>query len=153
MRDAEGFAPEQVQQRLARQHRLAPVVLVAALLAAGAIYVVPRGFEAGHLFAIEDDPAAIADRALDKTFDSALANREIEAALAAKDSDLAQSFVDLAAERKVAVDQEQVEKTRAAVTEDASAGHAAQSFAYGLVTGAPDDKAGFAGTALGDLIE
>ncbi|MCW5693967.1 MAG: hypothetical protein KIT48_16545 [Pseudolabrys sp.] len=151
MRDAEGFAPERVQLRVARQHRLAPVLLLAALLAIGAAIAVPRGFEAGHLFAIEDDPAAIADRALDQSFNSTVATREIEAALAAKDSDLAQSFVDLAAERKVAVDQALIDKTKAAVAEDATATHAAQSFAYGLVTGEPDDMAGFAGTALGDL--
>jgi hypothetical protein len=151
MRDADGFAPEQVQRRLARQHRLAPVLLIAAVLAAGGAIVLPRAFEAGHLFAIEDDPAAIADRALEQSFDSAVANHEIEAALRAKDSDLAKSFVDLAAERKVAVEPSLVEKTTAAVAEDASAGHAAQSFAYGLVTGEPSDVAGFAGTALGDL--
>ena len=151
MRDAEGFAPEQVQQRLARQHRLWPVVVLGALLAFGAAVAVPRGFEAGHLFAIEDDPGAIADRALDQSFNGAVAAREIEAALVAKDSDLAKSFVDLAAERKVALDQALIDKTNAAVAEDASAGHAAQSFAYGLVTGEPGDMAGFAGTALGDL--
>ena len=44
----------------------------------------------------EDDPAAIADRALEQAFDRAVAVREIEAALAANDADLARSFVELA---------------------------------------------------------
>ncbi|MFA6264656.1 MAG: hypothetical protein WC670_02940 [Pseudolabrys sp.] len=151
MRDAEGLAPEEVQKRSVRRHRIAPVLVVAALLAAGAAYVVPRGIEAGHLFAIEDDPNAIADRALNAAFNSDVANREIDAALAANDSDLAKSFVDLAAERKVALEPGLADKVNVAVAEDASATHAAQSFAYGLVTGEPDDMAGLAGTALGDL--
>lgn len=128
-----------------------PVLLVVAVLAVVASVVLPRGFEAGHLFAIEDDPQAIAERALAATFNSAVANREIEAALAAKDSDLAKSFVDLAADRKVALAPGLADKVDVAVAEDASAGHAAQSFAYGLVTGEPNDMPGLAGTALGDL--
>jgi len=151
MRDAEGLAPKDVQKRLRREHRLVPVLVVAVLLATAAAYTVPRGFEAGHLFAIEDDPEAIAERALAERFNGDLATREIEAALAAKDSDLAKSFVDLAAERKVALAPELVDKVNAAVAEDASPAHTAQSFAYGLVTGEPDDMAGLAGTALGDL--
>lgn len=151
MRDAEGLAPKAVRTQLKRELRLAPVLLVAAMLAVAGAYVVPRGFEAGHLFAIEDDPEAIAERALALSFNSELANREIEAALAAKDSDLAKSFVDLAADRQVALAPGLVEKVNVAVAEDASASHTAQSFAYGLVTGEPSDMAGLAGTALGDL--
>ncbi|WP_210209544.1 hypothetical protein [Undibacter mobilis] len=145
------MAPQDVQKRLLRQHRLAPVLLVAVLLAAAGVYVVPRGFEAGHLFSIEDDPEAIAERALAASFNSDLANREIESALAAKDSDLAKSFVDLAADRQVTLAPGLADKVNVAVAEDASAGHAAQSFAYGLVTGEPSDMPGLAGTALGDL--
>ncbi len=151
MRDAEGLAPKDVQRLLRRELRLAPVLLVAALLAVAGAYVVPRGFEAGHLFAIEDDPEAIAERALAANFNSEVANREIEAALAAKDSDLAKSFVDLAADRQVTLAPELVDRVNVAVAEDASASHVAQSFAYGLVTGEPSDMAGLAGTALGDL--
>jgi len=151
MRDAEGLAPKDVQRRLSREHRIVPMLVIAALLATAAAYVVPRGFEAGHLFAIEDDPEAIAERALAERFNGDVASREIEAALAAKDSDLAKSFVDLAAERKIALAPDLVDKVNVAVAEDASTSHAAQSFAYGLVTGEPSDVAGLAGTALGDL--
>ena len=76
---------------------------------------------------------------------------EIEQALAVKDSDLAKSFVDLSADRKIALDPALIDKVNAAVAEDASAAHAAQSFAMGLMTGEPSDMAGFAGTTLGDL--
>ena len=111
--------------------------------------MVPRGLDAQYLMSIEDDPAEIAGRALDEKFNADLASREIEAALVAKDSDLAQSFVDLAADRKVALDPALTAKVSAAVTEDASTRHAAQSFAMGLVTGEPSDMAGLAGTTLG----
>ena len=151
MRDAEGLAPKTVRTRIGRELRLAPVLLIAGLLAVTGVYVVPRGFEAGHLFAIEDDPEAIAERALASRFNSDLANREIEAALAAKDSDLAKSFVDLATDRQVALAPGLAERVNVAVAEDASASQVAQNFAHGLVTGEPDDMAGLAGTALGDL--
>ena len=152
MRDALGFAPPEIRERHAmRDRRIAPALVAAALLAAAAAYVVPRGIEAGTLFAIQDEPAEIAGRALDAQFNAEVATREIEAALAAKDSDLAQSFVDLAADRKVALDAGLTEKVSVAVAEDASTSHAAQSFALGLVTGEPSDMAGLAGTAVGDL--
>jgi hypothetical protein len=152
MRDAAGFAPPEVKERLAvRPRRIAPALVALTLLAALAAYVVPRGLEAGHLFAIEDDPVRIASRALDEKFNAVAASREIDAALAEKDSDLANSFVELARERNVELAPELTEKVKVAVAEDASASHAAQSFAMGLVTGEPKDAAGLAGTTLGDL--
>lgn len=152
MRDVQGLAPPEVQERLvARRTRLVPVLILAALLAGGAAIIVPRGLEAQHLLSIEDDPVAIAGRALDASFNADIAQREIDAALAAKDADLAKSFVDLAAERHVALDPALIAKVDAAVAEENSASHAAQSFAMGLITGEPADMSGLAGTALGDL--
>lgn len=134
-----------------RRRRIAPALVLAALLAAATAYVAPRGLDANHQLAIEDDPSQIAARALDGTFDAALAQREIDAALAAKDADLAQSFVLLADERHVALDPSLTAKVNVAVAEAATTRHAMESFAMGLVTGEPNDAAGFAGTALGDL--
>jgi hypothetical protein len=135
-----------------RQPSIGSVLLVLALLAAVAVYVIPRGFEARALLAIEDDPVRIADRALDEKFNAALATREIEQALADQDADLANSFVELAAARHVALDPGLTEKVSAAVAEAATAQHAAaESFALGFVTGEPKDMAGLAGTTLGDL--
>jgi hypothetical protein len=156
MRDAQGFAPPDVQRDVQkvkhmRRVRLVPALLVAVLMAAGAAYVVPRGLEAQSLLAIQDDPVRIADRALDGTFNATVARREIEDALANKDADLAKSFVDLAAARHVALDPALIEKVNAAVAESESTRHAAESFALALVSGEPTDMAGFAGTALGDL--
>jgi hypothetical protein len=149
MRDAQGFAPPGTP--LKRQRRIAPALLVAALLAAAAGFVVPRGLDANMQLAIQDDPSQIAARSLDEKFDGALAQREIEAALAANDADLAQSFVTLANERKVALEPAVTEKVNVAVAEAATTRHAAESFAMGLVTGEPNDMAGLAGTTLGDL--
>ena len=152
MRDAQGLAPPEVQEeKFMRRTRLGPALLAAALMAALAVYVVPRGLEARALLAIEDDPAQIAARALDDKFNADVATREIDAALDAKDADLAKSFTDLAAARHVALDPALTAKVDAAVAEAASAKHAAESFAMGLVSGEPGDMAGFAGTALGDL--
>lgn len=78
-----------------------------------------------------------------------LAGSEIDAALATKDADLAQSFVDLSAQRHVALDSGLTDKVNVAVA--ASARHAAESFALGLVTGEPNDMSSLAGTTLSDL--
>jgi hypothetical protein len=134
-----------------RRVRLGPALLVAGLMAAAAACVVSRALEAQSLLEIEDDPAQIAARALEGKFDAAVAQREIDDALAAKDSDLAKSFVDLAATRHVALDPALTERVDAAVAEAASVRHATESFALGLVTGEPNDMAGLVGTALGDL--
>ncbi len=131
--------------------RIAPVLLLCLLTAGAVVYALPRGIEARHLLAIEDDPAQIADRALDGRFDSTLASREIESAVAAADADLAQSFVELARERGVEVDPALAAKVDAAVAEAASTQHAIESFAMGFVSGEPNDGSGLAGTAVGDL--
>lgn len=134
-----------------RRPRIGLVLLIAALLAGIAAYAVPRGIEARARLTIEDDPVRIADRALGVKFDAALAEQEIKSALASDDADLAKSFVDLAADRHVALTPALVEKVNAAVAEAATTGHAAESFALGLMTGEPKDIASLAGTTLGDL--
>jgi hypothetical protein len=131
--------------------RLVPAFLAALAIAGTAVWVVPRGLEAQHLVSIADDPVQIADRAVSRTLDAGTAAREIDAALAADDSDLARSFVDLARSRRIALDPAQVARVDAAVANDASTGHAIGSFTQGLVTGEPKDAAGLAGTFTGDL--
>lgn len=121
------------------------------LCAAAAVLVVPRGLAAHAMLATQDDPGAIAERALDGKFDSAVANREIAEALAAGDSDLAQSFVDLSADRRIAIDSALAANVKEAVEHAASAQGRTVSFARGLVTGVPSDGAALAGTAVGDL--
>ncbi len=128
----------------------------AALAGAGlfalAALVLIRGIEAARArLAAADDPVAITDQALAQSFNSDVAAREIRATLAAGDTDLARSFVELAAERNIHVDpalNNQVEQTSA---EDASLVHRAGRFVHGLWTGEPTDLASLAGTAVGDL--
>jgi len=131
--------------------RLAPALLACALLAAAACYAVPRGLEAQSLLAIEDDPVQIAEREVAQKLDPPTAAREIDAALAADDSDLARSFVELSQSRGIALDATQTARVDAAVAKAASSTQAVESFAQGLVTGEPKDAVGLAGTVTGDL--
>jgi hypothetical protein len=131
---------------------LAPVMLPAAvLLGVAALSLAPRGLDAAHLVAIQDDPVALSDYAVAKTLTPEVARREIENALATDDADLAASFLALARERDIAIDAALASKVEAAGAPTASAVRSAKSFVHGLVTGAPDDLAGLAGTATGDL--
>src|SRR5262245_49633425 len=131
-----------------RAHGIVMALLAAAGLAAVALYAVPGAVE---MLAGIDDPARIAHHAINDKFDAQVAGREIEAALAAGDADLARSFVDLAADRGVVLDPLLVERVNAATAEAATTRHKAKSFARGLVSGEPDDMAALAGTAVGDL--
>jgi len=120
-------------------------------LAALACYAVPRGADAYRLLAIADDPAAISDHALATQLTAESARAGIEDALAANDADLAKSFVDLAADRHVALDPALLARVDAAEAEASSMRHWIANFAAGFVTGRPDDGASLAGTAVGDL--
>jgi hypothetical protein len=136
-------------QNVVRLPRIGIALLAAASLAAAAVYAVPRAADA---VAILDDPARIAGRALDDTFDAETAQREIEAALAVHDVELAQSVIDLARARHVTIDPALAEIVAAETAEAATMRHRAKSFARGFVTGEPQDMASLAGTTLGDLL-
>jgi hypothetical protein len=126
-------------------------VLAALALGAMAAALVPRGYDAGWLLLAQDDPVKLADHAVAERLTPAVAEREIAAALAADDVDLANSFVDLAAERGIVVRPELAARLADANSTSASAVRNAGSFARGLITGEPGDMVGLAGTALGDL--
>ncbi|MGA7064786.1 MAG: hypothetical protein WB048_00425 [Pseudolabrys sp.] len=143
----EGAGPLE-QPVIARAPSIGPALAAAFVLGLGAVYAVPRAVDSVYGL---DDPSRIANRALDDKFDAAVAGREIEAALAANDAELAQSFVDLAGTRNVPLDPALQEKVKSATAEAATTRHKAQSFARGLITGEPDDMAALAGTAVGDL--
>src|SRR5205823_542674 len=134
---------------IARHPAAALILCVLFAIAAGSFL---RGGLAAHQrLAAADDPAATADQALAATFDRDVAEREIRTALAASDLDLAQSFVELAAERKVPIDPTlpaQVKKTEA---DQHTLANTAGRFVHGLWTGEPTDFASLAGTAFGDL--
>ena len=135
-------------QNVVREPRIGVALLAAALLAAAAAFAVPR---AADVVSGLDDPVRVASRALDGAFDAVTARGEIEAALAEQDVELAQSVIDLAHARNVAIDPALAEKVAAETAEIATMRHRAASFARGLVTGEPQDMASLAGTTLGDL--
>ena len=126
-------------------------LLCAVLFGCVAVVVGGNAVDEAQRFAAADDPVAISDRALDHIFTQGVAELEIRAALTASDVDLAQSFLDLAAERSVQVDPALTDKVKEAQTNAASATHTAGRFVQGLWTGEPTDLASFAGTAVGDL--
>ena len=133
----------------AAQRPLFALVAGAVFLVA-ATFVLHRGLEA-YDRAAANDPVAITDEALNRGFNRQAAEREISAALATDDSDLAQSFVALAADRGVAVDPALIARVKDAQAKDASLTHTAGRFVQGFWTGEPADPASLAGTAFGDL--
>ena len=126
--------------------------LVAAAVFAAATVAIGRGaIDRTQQFAAGDDPAQISNRALDRVFNKGVAEREIQAALTRGDSDLAQSFLDLAGQRGVAVAPDLADRVRDARTKSASVSNTVGRFVRGLWTGEPFDTASLAGTAVGDL--
>jgi hypothetical protein len=131
--------------------RIAVPLGLAVAFAIAALTIAPRAFEAQWLLAAQDDPAVLADRAVARSINAQVVEREINAALSGNDPDLAKSFLELAQDSNVPVDPALSEKVKVATQEAAGAAHSIGSFARGLVTGEPDDLAGLAGTAVGDL--
>src|SRR5262245_29984437 len=133
---------------------MTPLSLRLSLVAAGALVVtawlvVPRAVEAGRWLAAADDPVALADLEAERRLDRRTAEREIAAALAAGDTELAESFLELARERNVTIDP--ALGARIAAEAPAASAHGAREFVRGLITGEPDDLASLAGTVTGDL--
>ena len=123
----------------------------AAVFALAAAAFIRCGVAVQNQFAIADDPVKVSDQALDRAFNRDVAQREIRSALASGDVDLAQSFVDLAADRGMAVDQALADKVKDAGAHHGSLADTAGRFVHGVWTGEPTDLASFAGTAFGDL--
>jgi len=126
-------------------------LLAAAVFAFVALLLVRGGVDVRARLIGDDDPAAITDQALERTFNRGVAEREIRSALDARDSDLARSFLALAADRGVTVDPALAENAKAASADEATFTATAGRFVHGLWTGEPVDLASLAGTAFGDL--
>jgi hypothetical protein len=129
------------------------VAFAAAVLFADAAFVLIRGGVAARaqFDATAEDPVKITDRALDRTFSRDVAEREIRAALAGDDVDLAQSFVALAADRAVQIDPSLANAVNGASVKHDSVSNTVGRFIHGAWTGEPTDMASLAGTALSDL--
>jgi hypothetical protein len=131
--------------------RIAVPLGLAVAFAIAALAILPRAFEAQSLLSISDDPAALSDRAVAQSFNAEVAAREIGAALEANDVDLAQSFLELARDKEIAVEPELAARVAAESAKASGAARSIESFAHGFVTGEPQDVSGFVGTAVGDL--
>ncbi|MFB6464328.1 hypothetical protein [Bradyrhizobium tunisiense] len=115
--------------------------------------VAPHAREAGAILAAQDDPAVLSELKLDALLrqNEQLVQDSIEAALAAGDADLADSFVALARDRNIALPDDLLSRVSDAVKEQNSTSQFAKRFATGLVTGNADDVASLSGTVAGDL--
>jgi hypothetical protein len=133
--------------------RIGSALAGTAVCAAACVVLWPHARDAGAILAAQDDPAALSDLQLNSALrnNQAVVEQNIEAALAAGDADLAGSFVDLAGQKDIALNDELSQRVNDAVAEQNSSSHFAKRFASGLVTGNADDVASLSGTVAGDL--
>ena len=133
--------------------RIGWLLAVMAVSGAASALLWPNARDAGAVLAAQDDPAQLSDLLLN----SALRSNQIvivdniEAALATGDAGLADSFVDLAREKNIALASDLSRRVSDAVREQNSSAHFVKRFADGLVTGTADDVGSLSGTVAGDL--
>jgi hypothetical protein len=117
------------------------------------VLLAPHARDAFAILAAQDEPSELADVGLNFALrnDPSRVAENIEAALVADDADLANSFVELARDKNIALGEELPKRVSDAVAESNSTSHFAKRFATGLVTGNADDVASLSGTVAGDL--
>ncbi|MGO4738457.1 hypothetical protein AB4099_18045 [Bosea sp. 2KB_26] len=123
--------------------------VVPALIGAGAL-VLPRGWNGLQLQAAAHDPVALSDLRLQGVLASGRIAEEIDAAIAAGDTELGGSFVDLAAEHRITVTEDQRE--RLARLQNEATTRALKDFGSGFVSGERVSNAGFAGAVVSDVV-
>ena len=136
-----------------KRGRIGLPILGAAVSAVLLAALWPHAREAGLILLAQDDPVALADQQIDLSLrnNESVVAQNVETALEAGDADLANSFVELARERNIAVTEEAAQRVGEAVARENSSTHFATRFATGLVTGTADDVASLSGTVAGDL--
>lgn len=124
-----------------------------AISAVALVAAWPHAQYSAKLIAAQDDPASLSDLQIAEALrrDQGMIPRQIEAALAAGDADLARSLGELAGAHRVALADELTRRVDDAVAADRAPAQVATRFATGLVTGQADDLAGLSGTITGDL--
>jgi hypothetical protein len=124
-----------------------------AVSAVAGVALWPHARDAGAILAAQNDPVELSDLQLNSALrnNRAVIEQNVEAALAANDADLANSFVDLAGAKNISLPDELSRRVHDAVAEANSSSHFARRFASGLVTGNADDVASMSGTVAGDL--
>ena len=128
------------------------IVLGMGCVAAMAL-VWPHARDGIAILTAQGDPAALSEVQLRTVARPKPADiiREIDAALAAGDTDLATSFVELAQSLDIAVPRDVTARLDAAVADSQTPKHIAYQFVSGLVTGNVSDVASLSGTVAGDL--
>jgi hypothetical protein len=144
--------PPQLIRISAAMKRAIALLAALAVLAGSAAYLWPRAEHALALRLAADDPVRLAELRLAASFDAELAAREIEAALAGDDIDLAESFVSLADARAVPVSAELRARVEAAGSGREQVRRYATRFGKGFLTGNAEGIEGIAGAAAGDLV-
>ncbi|MBV9531934.1 MAG: hypothetical protein JO283_12910, partial [Bradyrhizobium sp.] len=136
-----------------KRGRLGFSLLCTALSAALCVVLWPYARAAGEVVSAQDDPAALSGIQFDRVLRSnhAVIAQNIDAALAAGDGDLANSFVELSREKNIPLTDDTLRRVADAVGGQNSSSYLAKRFASGLMTGQADDIASLSGTVAGDL--
>lgn len=133
--------------------RTVPAVAGMAVFAVAFALLWPHARDSYAVLAAQDDPAALSEVQLSSALrnNATLIADHIEAALAAEDADLADSFVSLARERNIPLGDDLLKRVSDTVAEQSTSSHYARRFLTGLVVGEADDVASLSGTVAGDL--
>jgi len=129
--------------------RISLTVGLALALAGAGTLVVPPAWRHWQLIGAANDPVALSQLRLDDAFTAARLESEVDSAIAARDPELAESFMALAAERGLAVTPAQRQRLQA--LNDGAALRAVEDFGHGFVAGDRDSGAAFTGAVVGDI--
>jgi len=132
--------------------RFLPPILLAVLVAAllSCAFAAPSAWRAWRLFVAGDDPAATAAVRLEESFTPARAAAEIDAAIKAEDSGLAESFIALATARGFPVDPQT--EARVAGLGATDSARALRDFGQGFAEGERANLPAVIGSTTSDLI-
>lgn len=126
----------------------APAIALVLICGAAAAHFAPEAYD-GWLRLSAPDHASLVDVQLEKELTAARFSQEIDAALAAGDDELVQSFVDLGAARGFGLSG--MQRERLAAMRAQSGPRSVHEFAEGFVHGGVGSAAGMAGALVGDL--
>lgn len=121
------------------RRQIGSAITAAAVCATAFAVLLPRATDAGAMLIAQDDPVQLADLQLESALrnDPALIGRNVEAALAAQDPDLANSFVDLAAAKGMPIPDKLSQRVTEAVGEKIPAKVSQRDSSLGLSQAMP----------------
>ena len=132
--------------------RMRLLMIAAGICGIAALALAPPAIESGWLLLVQDDPVALADRKLARSFNSEAATREIEAALGRRRRRTGEKLCRTGARPQCCARARTHRQGRCrGRRRRRGALKTAENFTRGLIVGEPDDLVSLAGTALGDL--